>query len=380
MAWPFVLLCIWSGSAALAAVLRSSKSARSPASYALLVLSLGLCLTKALGQWLPYADSTLFSLLLLGVAVVVYPTALLKQSKERWWEAAVYLSSVLLMCLLLEMGKTLLLDASGREGEKAVLRGLCIAAGLGAYAVMALLQGVGVMLYPEQAMQPLTAEYRLTAEFKAKYDELQQQIRDLLLFYTYRGVPMPRFKEKQLNELTERAESCNEEATSLLFKPQSERLALYFRILAGVSVSVLCGLLAGFYVLEAIIRVVMSPCGLDCGYAFSLPWVSGLEGLSLLYIAAGMAVLQVLAAIAGLVSLIGNKVSEEALYVSMAGTVAVCGLALPSALHNLFPRLHGVGHGGLVTTAECVVQCFPFAAVLLCTAVRACRKTTLPGY
>lgn len=380
MAWPFLLLCIWSGSAALAAVLLSTKSYRSPASYALLVLALGLSLTKALGQWLPYADSTLFSLLLLGVTVVVYPTALLKQSKERWWEAVVYLSSVLLMCLILEMSKTLLFDASGREGEKAVLRGLYIAAGLGAYAGMALLQGVGVMLYPEQAVQPLMAEYRLTAEFKAKYEELQQQIRDLLLFYTYRGVPMPRFKEKQLNELAEKAENCNEEATSLLFKPQSERLALYFRILAGISVSVLCGLLAGFYALEAALRVAMSPCGLDCGFAYSLPWVSGLEGTKLMYVAAGMAVLQVLAAIAGLVSLLGNQVSEESLYVSMAGTVAVCGLALPSALHNLFPTLQGVGHGGLVGTAECAVQCLPFCAVLLCTAVRACRKTALSGY
>jgi hypothetical protein len=375
-----VLLCIWSGSAALAAVLRSTKSSCSPSSYALLVLSLGLCFTKALGQWLPYADSTLFSLFLVGAAVVIYPTALLKQSKEGWHEAVIYLSSVLLVGLFLEMSKSLLFDASGSEGEKAVMRYLCIGAGLGAYAVMAILQGIGVMLYPEQTVQPLMAEYRLTAEFKAKYEEYQTQIRDLLLFYTYRGLQMPRFKEKQLNELTEKAESCSEEATSLLYKPQSERLALYLRILAGLSVSVLCGLLAGFYAIEAVARVVMSPCGLDCGYAYSLPWLSSLEGSSLLYIAAGMSVLQVVAAIAGLISLLSSRVCEETMYVSMAGTVAVCGLALPSALHNLFPRLHGVGHGGVVSTAECVIQCLPLGAVLVCTAMRACRKTTVLGY
>lgn len=378
MVWTWVLLCIWTSSAVLASILRSTKTESSPSSYLLLVLSLGLCMTKALGQWVPYTDSTLFSLLLVAVTVLVYPSALLKHTKQRWHETCIYLTFVLLLCLALEIVKVLLVDTTETETQQNVLEKLCIAVELLCYVVMTVLQGIGVLMYPHQALQPLITEYRISTQLKEKFESYQYQIRSLQLFYTYRGLQMPRFKEKQLDELSEKADDCSEEATSLLYKPQYLRFAQYMRILSGLMVSVICGLLAGFYAIEAVARVALSACGYECGYSYSFPGLSEVDGWVLLCGAGGVAVLQVLAALAGVRCVLQEKVTEETLYMSMAGTVAVCGLALPSALHNLFPRLHGAGHGAMITLAEGVIQCIPLCVVLICAGVRVVRQTRVP--
>ena len=376
MAWYVVFVSIWCLSCVLASLLRLSKRQANFRTYFLLTLSFGLCYMKALSHWLPYCSSTLFDVALVLITVGVYPTVALREAKERWQEAGVYLGIIAMLGVLTEIGRSLLLDTEGDGGVGGnLVKGICVTISLAAYACICVLQGVGVFLYPEEMLKPLLAEFRLAAEYRSKYEDYQEQIRSLLLYYTYRGMPMPAFKEKQFNELSLKADQFREEASNLLLKTPMERLAMYLRVVGGILCSVLCVLLILSYFLIGLIRVIWSSCGAECGFRYTGLW--SVEAETLMIAAAALTTVQVMCALAGFVAWMGRNAEEDVVQIGMAGVVGLCGLGMPSAIHNLFPLLPGSSRSSSIQLIEFSLQWVPLVTVFVCGWSRRCSKVPL---